>query len=86
VALGKLTPDDVEVQLYFGALDANRDIAEGKVIPMQFVSVDDGRYSYQADMRCETSGLVGYVIRVIPRHPDVRTQNELLSLSPGAER
>jgi starch phosphorylase len=86
VALGTLTPDDVEVQLYFGSLDPNRDIADGKVIPMQFVSVDDGRYSYQADMRCETSGLVGYVIRVIPHHPDVRAQSELLSLSPGSER
>jgi hypothetical protein len=36
-------------------------------------------------MPCETSGLVGYLVRVVPHHPDVRTPNELLSISPGAE-
>jgi len=86
VALGKLTPDDVEVQLYFGSLDSNREIVNGRFMPMQFVSVEDGRHLYQGDMRCETSGLIGYVVRVVPRHPDVRTANELLSISPGSER
>jgi starch phosphorylase len=85
-ALGKLTPDDVEVQLYFGPLDSNREIVSGRVIPMRCIGMDDGRHMYEGDMPCETSGMVGYAIRVLPRHPDVRTPSELLSISPGAEQ
>jgi starch phosphorylase len=86
VALGKLNPNDVEVQLYFGSLDSNREIVSGKVAAMRFVKREGGRHTYEGDMPCETSGLVGYIVRVVPRHPDVRISNELLSISPGAEK
>jgi len=85
VALGKLKPEDVEVQLYFGSLDSNREIASGAVASMRSINVEDGTYFYEGEMRCNTSGLVGYMVRVMPHHPDVRSPNELLSLSPGIE-
>ncbi len=85
VALGNLTPGDVEVQLYYGPLDTNREIISGRVVPMNFVDGDGVGHVYEGYMPCETSGLVGYVVRVVPRHPDVRAPSELLSISPGAE-
>ena len=52
---------------------------------MSSVGGKDGNYHYEGEMRCDVSGLVGYMIRIMPQHPDVRSPNELLYLSPGLE-
>jgi hypothetical protein len=80
-----LTPKDVEVQLCYGPLDSNREMVSGNIVPMRCVDRKSPEHSDEGDMPCDTSGLIGYLVRVVPRHPDVRTPNELLSLSPGAE-
>ena len=85
VALGRLSPKDVEVQLYYGPLDTNREMVSGNIVPMRCVERKSGHHAYEGDMPCETSGLIGYAVRVVPHHPDVRTPNELLSISPGSE-
>jgi len=85
VALGKLAPKDVEVQLCYGPLDSNREMVSGRVEPMRCVEKEGGHHVYEGELPCETSGLVGYLVRVVPHHPDVRTPHELLSISPGAE-
>ena len=75
VCLGNLTPDDVAVQLYMGNVDAAGEIVEADFTPMQLVGPDgQGRYLYQASaVACRRSGLHGYTLRVLPRHPDLAT-------------
>ena len=75
VHLGALTPDDVAVELYLGQEDAVGEIVEPDATPMQPVRPDgEGSYLYQASgVACRRSGLHGYTVRVLPRHPDLTT-------------
>ncbi|MBC7262328.1 MAG: alpha-glucan family phosphorylase, partial [Chloroflexi bacterium] len=42
VKLGHLSPDDVSVELYEGALDTDQKIVEGQAIPMSYVGTEKG--------------------------------------------
>jgi starch phosphorylase len=73
VHLGSLTPEDVEVQLYLGRVNAAEEIVDAKIIPMKSVEVDrEWVYIYEAsEIACWTSGLHGYTIRILPKHLDL---------------
>ena len=73
VSLGALTPDDVSVELYVGLVDAGGEITGARVIPMRPVS-DGGAGHYRFEVRsvaCCRSGLHGFTVRALPRHPDL---------------
>ena len=73
VQLGALTPDDVAVELYMGHVDAAGEIMEAKATLMQAARPDgEGTCIYQASaVTLRGSGLYGYTLRVLPRHPDL---------------
>lgn len=73
VQLGDLKPDDVAVQVYLGRIDAAGEIIEADAIPMEPIRSDgNGSYLYQTqDVSCRRSGMYGYTVRVIPKHPDL---------------
>ncbi len=73
VDLAGLSPDDVNVELYLGHLDANNEIVQGEARAMDFVNKDEkGMCVYRAsDIICHTSGLHGYTVRILPYHPDL---------------
>jgi glycogen phosphorylase len=72
VYLGALRQDDVMVQVYAGPLDSDYSITEGTVRNMRFVdSPQEGVYRYSGFIPCDESGLFGYLIRVMPYHPDL---------------
>lgn len=73
VHLGSLTPEDVEVQLYLGRVNAVEELVDTEAIPMDSVGVDqEWVYLYEAsEIACGKSGLHGYTIRVLPKHPDL---------------
>jgi starch phosphorylase len=75
VHLGALTPDEVAVELYMGHVDAAGEIIEAEATPMQPVGPKgEGTYLYQASaVTLCGSGLYGYTLRVLPRHPDLTT-------------
>jgi len=70
VNLGKLNPEDVQVELYFGSLNLRGEIENGASLPM---AVDkesgDTSYIYNGQLLCLKSGQFGFTVRVIPRHP-----------------
>jgi starch phosphorylase len=73
VNLGRLSPDDVSVELYYGPLDQDGQLSTGRALQMEQIGSDgDNRIRYAADMPCDRSGMTGYTVRVLPR-------NELLS-------
>jgi starch phosphorylase len=70
VELGTLTPDDVRVEVLHGPVDLAGDLAdpattvmhpEGEGSPRQFV----------CEVACAHAGGFGYVVRVVPSHPDL---------------
>ncbi len=70
ISLGDITPDHVQVELYFGALDKNGEIVEGVALPMRESGKGNkGTCLFQGQMLCLQSGQFGFTVRVIPRHP-----------------
>jgi glycogen phosphorylase len=75
VDLGKLTPDDVAVEIYHGRVDSQGEIVEGQPVHMRHM--DGKSHNYVGEVPARGSGLHGYAIRVIPRHPELNYPNEM---------
>ncbi|MFO7916488.1 MAG: alpha-glucan family phosphorylase [Anaerolineae bacterium] len=73
VYLSSLTPEDVEVELLVGRVDADGDIVEVENTPMRAVkSTGKNSYVFEGSATpCRKSGLHGYTVRMLPRHPDL---------------
>ncbi len=71
VKLGHLSHEDVLVETYEGALDANREITKGRATPMPFARVEKGISLFVGKVCCQVSGLRGFTVRVLPRHEDL---------------
>jgi starch phosphorylase len=75
IRLGALTPDDVSVELYSGLVDAKGEIVEPQTTPMSYAGPGDRDcHRFEAgSVACCRSGLHGFTLRVLPRHPDLTT-------------
>lgn len=72
VRLGPLTPDEVAVELYWGKLDTSDQFVDAQAVPMRHVSKRGNTHLFEATHGpCTQSGLLGYTVRVLPRHPDL---------------
>ena len=70
VRLGDLRPDEVQVQLYYGALDPAGEITDGVGVSMSPDDAgSDGAYTYRCTVECRRSGRRGFAVRVLPHHP-----------------
>ncbi len=71
--LGQVPPEHVAVELFEGPLDASGHVREGRAIPMQVVRNNgtNGEFTFIGRIPCQTSGLRGCGLRVLPNHPDV---------------
>ena len=69
VDLATLNPDDVQVELYQGSIDANGDIVSAIPVVMDYQGKDPDSLSvYTANITYTTSGLQGLSLRVLPRN------------------
>jgi len=68
--LGALSPENVCVELYLGALDAGGEITQPACFPMRHTgSPGNGEHIFEASgVPCCRSGLQGYTVRVLPHH------------------
>jgi glycogen phosphorylase len=69
VELGDLSPEDVEVQIYFGKVD---EIAQGN---KSYVTMNNtpkknksSVFAYRGEIECKDTGQFGYTLRVVPKH------------------
>ncbi len=70
VQLGKLTPNDVRVELFYGPLDNDGNIADGQVVGFKHLeSTGDNQHVYEASVTADTSGRFGFAVRITPGHP-----------------
>jgi starch phosphorylase len=80
VALGDLTPDDVEVQLVHGVINSEDVLVETTVTPLHVEETyDGGRYRFDGEVVLERSGPFGYTVRVVP-HNDLLISNAELGI------
>ncbi len=69
IELGNLTPDDVEVQLYYGPMDKQDDPNYSSTVVMETNSKkDNGLYIYSGNIVSQNSGQKGFTIRILPKH------------------
>jgi len=78
VNLGELRPDEIKVELYYGALKTVDSIADSHSQEMTVKeNRGDGEYLYSCTIICGDSGRYGFTVRVIPRGDD------RIRLAPG---
>jgi starch phosphorylase len=73
VALGELEPDDVAVELVYGAVDLDGDLTDPSVTVMTLDGDGDhsGWRRYDAEVTFPRAGNFGFTVRVVPSHPDI---------------
>jgi starch phosphorylase len=74
VRLGRLRPDEVAVQLFYGHADSKNQITQSQVENMEMVATrDDGVFEYSHTMRCTATGRYGFAVRAVPSGEDWKT-------------
>ena len=69
IKLGHLSPEDVQVELYQGAVRVDGEMHVGTVIPMVYRGRDPhGRGYYAVNLNYTSSGLQGLSLRILPQH------------------
>lgn len=68
VALGDLTPDDVEVQAVFGPVDDHDEVHDAGALRLVHAGTVDGTHRYEGTLRLDRPGPCGYTVRVLPSH------------------
>ncbi|GIW82903.1 MAG: alpha-glucan phosphorylase [Gemmatales bacterium] len=72
VNLGSLTPDDVQVQLFHGAVGNMGQIAEPHTVAMSHNGYHDGNtWVFRGKIPCRATGQHGFAVRVLPHHQDL---------------
>jgi starch phosphorylase len=69
VSLGRLSPEDVLVQVYYGSLDTHHELVNTNEMCLE-LSKSEGEYHYyEGYYECPDTGMQGFTIRVLPTHP-----------------
>jgi starch phosphorylase len=77
VVLGKLSMEDVTVEIYYGDTNGSDHVIDGRTMRMECVKkLHDGVYRYEGAITCEKTGLQGFTVRVIPNHNDLAQKHE----------
>ncbi len=71
VQLGKLNPDDVAVELYYGPLTSKNDFEAPVRAEMEPGKKSGDSVHYSIEVPCTVTGQQGYAVRVIPKHSDL---------------
>jgi starch phosphorylase len=72
IQLGNFSPNDVEVQLFHGVVDAMGEISQPKTVRMSTNGHQDGAaWIFSGTIPCRASGQHGFAVRVLPSHPDL---------------
>ncbi|MDD9205553.1 alpha-glucan family phosphorylase, partial [Georgenia sp. 10Sc9-8] len=85
VALGELTPQDVDVQVLYGRVSEDDSLSSFTTGSLEVSEhYEDGRYAFSGSKTLPASGPYGYAVRVVPTHPAMAGVTEL-GLVAGAE-
>jgi len=79
VKLGKISPDDISVELYHGPVDNWGNIRQGSAVRMDYkqASEQQGEHWFVGSMSCRNTGQHGVAVRVLPMHQDLVNPYEM---------
>ncbi len=69
VFTGKLLPEDIKVDLYYGRISSNHQLTSTGIENLKEVTpLGEGKYRFAGEMACKTTGIFGFKIRITPYH------------------
>ncbi|MCB0732433.1 MAG: alpha-glucan family phosphorylase, partial [Ignavibacteriae bacterium] len=79
VDLGKLTPEDVDVQIYYGKVDDRYETNANNSVTMNFdkTNSDLNLHTFSGEIKCSKTGQFGYTLRILPKHDLLHNPFEL---------
>lgn len=79
IDLGKLLPEDVEVQIYYGKVDQRFEVGANDNVIMNYVgtNTETGIHNFEGEIKCKDTGHFGYTLRVLPKHQLLHNPFEL---------
>jgi starch phosphorylase len=78
VSLGKLSTDDVDVQVLHGRVREQDDLVDVRTTSLKLVeSYESSRHRFDGTVALESTGPFGYTVRVVPRHTHLASVAEL---------
>ncbi|MCP4221225.1 MAG: glycosyltransferase family 1 protein [bacterium] len=72
VYLGKLSPEDVSVDIYYGDMAADDSLSSSAIEKLETVTPvkgGEGKYTFSGNLTCARTGNFGFKVRVTPYHP-----------------
>ncbi|MFC1557803.1 alpha-glucan family phosphorylase, partial [candidate division KSB1 bacterium] len=77
VHLGNIKPEDVQVEIYFGAVNSKMMIVDAEPVPMTSNgNHNEGNHEFIGKVVCKKSGKYGYSLRIRPNHEDMNNPFE----------
>ncbi|MFC4061337.1 alpha-glucan family phosphorylase [Planomonospora corallina] len=78
IAMGELSPEDIEVQVAYGRVGVHDELVHPSYAPLTADSrADDGRAVFTGSVPLQSTGAFGYTVRVVPSHPLMAAPAEL---------
>ena len=69
IELGSLVPEELTVELYYGAVsNQSRSIEQARRADMKPVGRDGSGYLFQVKVECADTGWQGHTVRILPKH------------------
>lgn len=69
IHIGNIDPENIVVECYYGPMDMEGNITDGKASIMECEgAVKDRDFKFSGEIPCDNAGLHGFAIRVLPSH------------------
>lgn len=77
VRTGRLSPEDVCVQLAHGLVGASGALTDPVLLDMELDRCEDGICAYRGSFTADAAGLYGFAVRVLPAHRDLTSKTDM---------
>ncbi len=70
VSLGRLSPEEVRLEIYESAMKEEKQLTNGVASPMRLAeNLGNGAYRFHGEVECRKTGAHGLSVRAVPHHP-----------------
>jgi glycogen phosphorylase len=75
ITAGEIPLSEIAVEVYFGVLDSRGTIMGGEIVPLEPAGVEEPGWNghFGGELECRFCGRHGFMLRVMPRHPELGT-------------
>jgi glycogen phosphorylase len=70
---GEIPLAEIAVEVYFGVLDSRGTIMGGEIVPLEPALEPERHGHFGGELECRFCGRHGFMLRVMPRHPELGT-------------